>query len=76
MPVTTITSLTVILNFFKHMLGNSNMPVTILLPLFHLLKAAAEGNSLLENSEICPVTFHACHNVTVSAVFLERCSQR
>lgn len=35
MPVTTITSLTLILNFFKHKLGNSSMPVTILLPLFH-----------------------------------------
>ncbi|OXB65193.1 hypothetical protein ASZ78_004950 [Callipepla squamata] len=41
LSVTTTASLTLILNFFKHKLGNSNMPVTILLPLFHLLKAAS-----------------------------------
>jgi len=39
MSVTTAASLTLILYFFKHELGNRNMPVIVLLPLLHLLKA-------------------------------------
>lgn len=58
--------ITLILNFFEHELGNSNFPVTVLLP----LAAVEDISACWENSEICPLTSGTCCNWAVSAVFV------